>query len=374
MSALLLLTVVMAAAALAAFSATHSEDMRLRARMLERSRRLEQVRTAIYVSAAGGQAPPALATLRDDTLRQLDTPETASLRGEVIAWFRLLDLMNEMAARRPSTGVDAWFRQQLGQRRAAMMDLTNSIAAALDRERQSNQAQLDAAYAQFRRTLGAELALVFLLGLMLSTITVRRMARLERQTRSHSAQLLQAQEDERRAIARELHDEVGQALSGVLLEAPTPAIRTRLEDAVDSLRRITFSLRPSMLDDLGLVAALEWQAREVGNRSGLAIEVCADESAGQLPETHRTCIFRVAQEAMRNCGRHSGATRARVALEKAVDGVTLAVEDNGKGFRAGRTRGLGLLGMEERVTQLGGSFRLRSEPGRGTSVVAELPL
>src|SRR5215471_1117834 len=305
MSALLLLTVVMAAAALAAFSATHSEEMRLRARMLERSRRLEQVRTAIYVSAAGGQTPAALGTLRDNTLRQLDTPETASLRGEVIAWFRLLDLMNEMAARRPSTGVDAWFRQQLGQRRAAMMDLTNSIAAALDRERQSNQAQLDAAYAQFRRTLGAELALVFLLGLMLSTITVRRMARLERQTRSHSAQLLQAQEDERRAIARELHDEVGQALSGVLLEAPTPAMRTRLEDAVDSLRRITFSLRPSMLDDLGLVAALEWQAREVGNRSGLAIEVCADESAGQLPETHRTCIFRVAQEAMRNCGRHS---------------------------------------------------------------------
>jgi signal transduction histidine kinase len=185
---------------------------------------------------------------------------------------------------------------------------------------------------------------------------------------------LQAQEDERRAIARELHDEVGQSLSGALLEDASPAVRSRLEDTVESVRRIALSLRPSMLDDLGLVAALEWQAREVGNRTGLAIEVCAEESAGELPDAHRTCIFRVAQEALRNCARHSGATRVRVALEKAVRGVTLAIEDNGKGFRAGRTRGLGLLGMEERVNQLGGSFRLRSEPGRGTSIFAELPL
>jgi signal transduction histidine kinase len=203
---------------------------------------------------------------------------------------------------------------------------------------------------------------------------VRRTVRLEAQARALSAQLLQAQEDERRAIARELHDEVGQALSGVLLEAPTPALRSRLEDAVDSVRRIALSLRPSMLDDLGLVAALEWQAREVGERSGLAIEVCAEESAGELPDAHRTCIFRIAQEALRNCARHSGATRVRVALEKAVRGVTLAIEDNGRGFRTGRTRGLGILGMEERAIQLGGSLRLRSEPGRGTTVLAELPL
>ena len=100
----------------------------------------------------------------------------------------------------------------------------------------------------------------------------------------------------------------------------------------------------------------------------------ADEAAGEIPESHRTCIFRVAQEALRNCARHSGATRVHVALDKAVRGVRLAIEDNGRGFRAGRTRGLGLLGMEERVCQLGGSFRLQSEPGRGTTILAELPL
>jgi signal transduction histidine kinase len=371
MAALLLLIAITGAAALTAFSRIHSAESALRARTQENSRRLEQVRAAIYLSAAEPDAPIGL---RDQTLRQLTTPETASLRGEVIAWFRLLDLMNEMAARRSSPGVDAWFRQQIAQRRGAMLELSNSIAAALDRDWQSAQTQLDALYSRFRWTLGIEFALVFALGAALSILTVRRTLRLEAQARALSAQLLQAQEDERRSIARELHDEVGQSLSGALLEDASPTLRRRLEEAVDSVRRIALSLRPSMLDDLGLVAALEWQAREMGNRTGLAVEVCAEESAGDLPDAHRTCIFRVAQEALRNCARHAGATHVRVALEKAVRGVTLAVEDNGKGFRAGRTRGLGLLGMEERVTQLGGSFRLRSEPGRGTTVSAELPL
>jgi signal transduction histidine kinase len=374
MAGLLLLIAMTGAAALAAFSRIHTEESALRARTLEHSRRLEQVRAAIYLSAGEQQTPSALAALRDETLRRLSGPETSSLRGEADAWFRLLDLMNEMAARRPSAGVDAWFRQQITQRRAAMLDLTNSIAAALDREWQSGQEQLDQLYSRFRWTLAFELALVFALGAVLSFATVRRTVRLEAQARALSAQLLQAQEEERRAIARELHDEVGQALSGVLLEATAPPLRKRLEGAVDSVRRIALSLRPSMLDDLGLVAALEWQAREVGNRTGLAIEVCADEAAGELPDAHRTCIFRVAQEALRNCARHSGATRVKIALDKAVRGVTLAIDDNGKGFRVGRTSGLGLLGMEERVSQLGGSFRLRSEPGRGTTVLAELPL
>lgn len=371
MAALLFLTALTGIAALAAFSRIHDAESTLRTRTIANARRLEQVRSAIYLSAA---EPSNSAFLRDKTLRQLTTPDVASLRGEVIAWFRLLDLMNEMSARRPSPGVDAWFRQQIARRRASMLELTGAIAAALDREWQSGQAERDVLYARFRWALGVELALVFAFGATLATLTVRRTVRLEARARALSAQLLQAQEEERRAIARELHDEVGQSLSSALLEDAAPALRTRLEAAVDSVRRIALSLRPSMLDDLGLVAALEWQAREVGNGTGLAIEVCAEDSAGDLPDTHRTCIFRVAQEALRNCARHSGATRVRVALEKAVRGVTLIVEDNGKGFRAGRTRGLGLLGMEERVTQLGGSFRLRSEPGHGATVFAELPL
>jgi signal transduction histidine kinase len=129
-----------------------------------------------------------------------------------------------------------------------------------------------------------------------------------------------------------------------------------------------------MLDDLGLVPALEWQAREVGRRSGLDVQVQAEDSAGELPEAHLTCIYRVAQEALQNCVRHAAAHHVRIALQRFAETVMLHVEDDGKGFLTGRARGLGLLGMEERVVQLGGRFRVQSEPGRGTTVTAELPL
>jgi signal transduction histidine kinase len=128
-----------------------------------------------------------------------------------------------------------------------------------------------------------------------------------------------------------------------------------------------------MLDDLGLVAALEWQARELARTAGLEIEVQAEESAGDVSEVLRTCIYRISQEALRNCARHAQATRAVVALERTPRNIKLRIVDNGKGFHVERTRGLGLLGMEERVAQLGGSFRIESQLGRGTTLIAELP-
>ena len=128
--------------------------------------------------------------------------------------------------------------------------------------------------------------------------------------------------------------------------------------------------------------ALEWQAREVGQRTGLIVEVSADESAGQftagepgeLNDAQRTCIYRVAQESLHNSVRHAEASRVRIGLRKSEGNVSLEVEDNGKGFVSTRTRGLGLLGMEERVSQLGGHLRVFSEPGCGTRVTVELPL
>ena len=104
------------------------------------------------------------------------------------------------------------------------------------------------------------------------------------------------------------------------------------------------------------------------------VEVSALESAGELPDSYRTCIYRVAQEALQNCARHAAASRVCVGLEKGERAVSLRVEDDGCGFKASRSRGLGLLGMEERVAQLGGRFRVQSAPGRGTTVWAELPL
>ncbi len=137
---------------------------------------------------------------------------------------------------------------------------------------------------------------------------------------------------------------------------------------------MTLLLRPSMLDDFGLVPALEWQAREVSKRTGLRVHVAAEESSDELPDQLRTCIYRVVQEALHNCARHAGARNVRVIVRQEPRRMVLSVEDDGHGFDPGRVRGLGLVGMEERVTHLGGVFEVQSRPGSGTRIAAELPL
>jgi signal transduction histidine kinase len=204
------------------------------------------------------------------------------------------------------------------------------------------------------------------------------------------ARLVSAQEEERRTISRELHDEVGQSLSALLMEAGNAAarvpdasvdvrrhvesIKKLAEASVNVIRNMTLLLRPSMLDDFGLVPALEWQAREVSKRTGLRVHVDAEENAGELPDQLRTCIYRVVQEALHNCARHSQARSVRVIVRQEAHKIILSVEDDGHGFEAGRVRGLGMIGMEERVTHLGGAFEVQSRPGGGTRVAAELPL
>jgi signal transduction histidine kinase len=129
-----------------------------------------------------------------------------------------------------------------------------------------------------------------------------------------------------------------------------------------------------MLDDFGLVPSLNWQAKETAKRTGLHVQVSAGELPIDLPEEHKTCIYRVVQEALNNVVRHAQASAAQVHLQRSEGGIELSVQDNGTGFDAGRARGLGLLGMEERVHHLGGVFKIDSQPGRGTLLTISLPL
>jgi signal transduction histidine kinase len=401
---LLLLTAVTGGAALMLFGRIRDGEALLRNRLRERSEWLEQVRSGIYLSgtlardyfaepdgADAARLLGRLAAIRAEVnaaLARMAAEDTVALRGEVATYWKLLDLMTEMARRRPGSGVDAYFRHQMAQRRETMLQIAGEIGAARERDWQRSQIDLSAMYGNFRMTFALALALLIGLGLLLAALTVRRLVRLEGERRALSAQVVAAQEQERRAIARELHDDIAQSLSKVLLDiggaaaaAESAGQREKLEAVagsasaiVDEVRRIALSLRPSMLDDLGLVPALEWQAREVGHRTGLNVQIQAEETAGDLPEAHRTCIYRVVQEALTNCVRHSGAGCVRIGLQKAGRAVSLAVEDDGKGFTPARSRGLGLLGMEERVAQLGGKLRVESTPGHGTTILAELPL
>ena len=152
------------------------------------------------------------------------------------------------------------------------------------------------------------------------------------------------------------------------------SIKKLAEASVQVIRNMSLLLRPSMLDDFGLLPALEWQAREVSKRTGLRVQVAAEESSGELPDELRTCIYRVVQEALHNCARHAQARSVKVTVDQEPRRIVLTVEDDGRGFDARRVRGLGLVGMEERVNHLGGAFAVKSAPGTGTRVEVELPL
>jgi signal transduction histidine kinase len=227
--------------------------------------------------------------------------------------------------------------------------------------------------------------------------------RLERQTRSRyiqlsqsrreleqlSARLLDAQETERRSIAMELHDEVGQALGALLVDlgrfstahaADRPEVKAQVDNmkstaerTFHAVRNIALLLRPSMLDDLGLVPALEWQGREVSRRSDIEVEVQSENVSDDLPDEYRICVYRIVQEALNNAVRHSGARNAKVIVRQSSKEITVQVTDDGHGFDARRTKGIGLLGMEERVKRLGGTFSVESKPTEGVTLTAHLP-
>jgi two-component system sensor histidine kinase UhpB len=217
----------------------------------------------------------------------------------------------------------------------------------------------------------------------------RQLERSRAQLRALSNRLVTVQEQERQRIARELHDELGQALTALSLDSSWLAAHLRddgeasrkvakisdlLDATMDSVQRITRELRPLLLDDLGLVPALEWLAREFEQRTSIrcSLEVAQDV----CPDLDRaTTVFRVVQEALTNVARHSGATRVRILLGGSAGRLALRIEDDGRGIRDAEIAhrdSLGLLGMRERVRRWGGTMQIEGEPGRGTRLRVNL--
>jgi len=159
-----------------------------------------------------------------------------------------------------------------------------------------------------------------------------------------------------------------------ILEGQIERIKSAAETAVKSIRDMALLLRPPMLDDLGLIPALEWQARETSRRSDMEVDVEAGDLKENLPDEIKVGVYRLVQEALQNAAAHAHAKHAKVIVKQAADKVVVEIIDDGEGFDAQRTRGMGILGMEERVRQLRGVFKIDSAPGTGTTVHAELPL
>ena len=220
--------------------------------------------------------------------------------------------------------------------------------------------------------------------------------RRQEQLRHLSHQLLAAQEAERKKISRELHDEIAQSLTGInlrlaeLKQAAATTTKdlakkiTRLQrqvaQSVDAVHRFARELRCPVLDDLGLIPALHAVVKSVAKRTGLHIHLTAFAAVEELDTDKRTVLYRVAQEALANVARHAHASRVSVSLQKLPAAVSLVITDDGQSFsvqqvlRAKRNGRLGLVGMRERVEMVGGSFRVESAPGQGTTVRAEIPL
>jgi signal transduction histidine kinase len=151
--------------------------------------------------------------------------------------------------------------------------------------------------------------------------------------------------------------------------------RHLVDKMVRTVRDLALGLRPSMLDDFGLQPALEWHVRDVSRRHGITIDLTAAGEFEHLPDPHRTCVYRVVQEALTNCVRHARATRIEVTVTRQDASLEVSVADNGIGFdRALRPAGLGLRGIEERARELGGVVHVRSSKGAGTTLTMTLPL
>jgi signal transduction histidine kinase len=335
-----------------------------------------------------------------------DSEESALLRGmqdvftqQRVLYVAILTLRPEERRRR----AESMAAGRAAATQKQILDWSGRLQSWSGERRQHVDRTLVAQFAEAQEGLTRALAIAFGSGLLLVLGSAVYIARLERQTRTRylelarsqselqqlSARLVDAQETERRSISRELHDEIGQALGALLVDIGRLTaslsnsdlkvtelldhMKSVAERSLGAVRNIALLLRPSMLDDLGLAAALEWLGREVSRSSEVEVDVETGNVPEELPDEYGVCIYRVAQEALNNAVRHSGARNAKIRFEQPAGTILVRITDDGRGFDPGRTRGLGLLGMEERVKRLGGSLKVESQPGKGAAVIAELP-
>ena len=236
-------------------------------------------------------------------------------------------------------------------------------------------------------------AICVLLSLVCAFFTVRASAdvfrRLEQQARdlrTVQLQVLESQEQIARRFSHELHDELGQELTALkanlssLRETPS---NERVDDclvivdnAVKNVRELSQLLRPTILDDFGLDAALHWLTENFAERTGIEVQYHSDLLGRRLADSTETHLFRIAQEALTNVARHSQATRVGIDLAGKERSVTLSIQDNGRGFTVPASRGpagLGLVGMDTRARGAGGTFRIKSSPGQGVKIEVTCP-
>lgn len=424
---LLVIVAVAGADALRVLRQIRQEDDQIRRQFLSRNHVLNDVRSELYLSgtyvrdylldpeqvradayrssleSVRKEMESALATY-GNRIEPSERAPYSALREELSAYWKTIDpILRWDASERRERGYE-FLRDDVFPRRTAMLEVAGMIADLNEQQLNAGNEEVVGLLTAFQTRLAVTLAATLILGLAMAAFSTRKILKLEdhaearyqevaearTQLANLSDRLIQAQESERRSLSRELHDEVGQSLSAVLVElrnlssglAARPVedsqeqvdvIKGLVEGTIKVIRNMSLLLRPSMLDDLGLVPALKWQAREVSKRTGMDVSVSIDSVSDDLPDDYKTCIYRVVQEALNNCSRHSSAQTVRIRVQQTPTLLSLSIQDDGRGFDVTHTKGLGLLGMEERVSRLGGRMNIHSSPGRGVTLAVELP-
>jgi signal transduction histidine kinase len=344
-----------------------------------------------------------------DRLRAILPPSEhgilARLEREVDGYVALVGSVFEWTPAERAQRAAYFLREEQRPRRQAILAVADEVAALNASLYEQQQLRTTASETRFRSDLLRSVLFAVIAGITVSAAGILRMRWLERRAheqhqhveqtseeiRHLSARLRQAQEEERRTLSRELHDDVGQKLTALRMELGSferlrttddPEFRTALADvkglAEQSLRivrDIAAGLRPSVLDDLGLGPAVHRQAREFSKRTGAPVSVSVEGDFASLDDRQRIYLYRIVQEALTNCAKHANARQIVVALLDRDRRIDLTVSDDGAGFARGDAAhtGVGLIGIEERVRELGGTIAVQSVPGRGTTLRVSIP-
>jgi signal transduction histidine kinase len=340
-------------------------------------------------------------------LIELDQPQADRIRNlasQLDEYWRTFEPLFDWTTTEKILRSTNFLRQEVVPRRDAILAIASDIEELNNANLDAQRAEVARRYAVFGRDLRRLLWQTVLLGIAVALVAVYRLRTLEqrseqqraiaeeaeRQMRQLSQERDAAQEEERKHLSRELHDHVAQVLTALRMElsriersgpadvrvAAAVAESKKLVDSMfRTVRDLALGLRPSMLDDFGLQAALEWHVRDVTSRYGVDVNLqMSGDEFERLPDRHRTCVYRAVQEALTNCVRHARARSINVTVTSDRPYLNVSVTDDGIGFDAARRRaGLGLRGIEERVKELQGTMNIARVESGGTTLTIRLP-
>ncbi|HEX3742519.1 MAG TPA: sensor histidine kinase [Bryobacteraceae bacterium] len=424
---LLVLLILSGLSALRALAEVQNANQNSLQQFLAKNQQLDEVRAAVYLSgtylrdyllepdrakAEQSRAELVDAKSRIQSLLADNGPVSQAgdhemfnaLKRELADYWQTLEPVLSWSPEQRSAEGYTFLRDEVFPRRSNTLAIADNIRSLDQQQLMRRDEELLSQFASVRGHLVLALVVMLLVGMGQAYFSTSHLLRLENQTLKHlqdvtearqelkdlSAKLVATQENERKSISRDLHDAVGQSMSAVQFELHDLAVmlrpydkelrervdrvREQVENSLAVIRNMALLLRPAMLDDLGLAAALGWLAREIARPTGLRIQVQADDLPPDLPDEHKTCVFRIAQEALHNIQKHANANAVEITVRASDAWLVVTVQDDGRGFQQVRAHGLGLTGMHERAESLGGSVKINSGPGKGTLIEVALPL